>query len=436
MRSTRKHPPSTLRYAAVLVATLGLSFWVVAEASQQSPGPGGRHHDEEEGGEAFHEPAAQGETRCRGGSAGVYPCKNVDLLSFMPLSEIGGEGGAQGADIWGWTDPTNGREYALMALSTGTSFVDITNPADPVYLGHLPTHSVSSSWRDVKVYKNHAFIVSEAASHGMQVFNLKQLGKVTGPPVIFSSTAHYAEQGLSNSHNIAINEETGFAYIVGTNTCAGGLHMVKIKKPRAPKFAGCYSGDGYTHDAQCLVYRGPDSEHSGSEICFNANEDTLTIVDVTDKGNPRMLSRTSYSGVVYTHQSWTTEDQLYLLLDDELDERASANKTKTFIWDIVDLDAPKHIGTYAGKKKAIDHNLYIRDGFAYQANYQSGLRILDLKNIADGRLTEVAFFDIFPQGNQARFNGAWTVYSFFPSDVVIVSGIEQGLFVLHPHLLR
>ena len=184
------------------------------------------------------------------------------------------------------------------------------------------------------------------------------------------------------------------------------------------------------------MYRGPDSEHSRSEICFNANEDTLTIVDVTDKGNPRMLSRTSYSGATYTHQSWTTEDQLYLLLGDELDERTFANKTKTFIWDIIDLDAPNLIGTYTGKKKAIDHNLYIRDGFAYQANYQSGLRILDLKNIADGRLTEVAFFDIFPQGNKARFNGAWSVYPFFPSDVVIVSGIEQGLFVLHPHLPR
>ncbi len=430
-----KNTNSPFHYAAVVLATLAVSFWFVAEASQQSPGPGGRHHEEEDG-KPISEPAAQEETPCRGGSAGAYPCKNVDLLSFMPLSEIGGEGGAQGADIWGWTDPENGREYALMALSTGTSFIDITNPADPVYLGHLPTHSVSSSWRDVKVYKNHAFIVSEAASHGMQVFNLKQLGKVSAPPVMFSSTAHYAEQGLSSSHNIAINEETGFAYLVGTNTCAGGLHMVKIKKPRAPKFAGCYSGDGYTHDAQCVVYRGPDSEHSGSEICFNANEDTLTIVDVTDKGNPRMLSRTSYSGVVYTHQSWTTEDQLYLLLDDELDERTTGNKSKTFIWDIVDLDAPKHIGTYTGKKKAIDHNLYIRDGFAYQANYQSGLRILDLKNIADGRLTEVAFFDIFPQSNQPRFNGAWSVYPFFPSDVVIVSGIEQGLFVLHPHLPR
>ncbi len=436
MRSTRKHPPSISRYAAVFLATLGFSFWFVAEASQQSPGPRVLHHDEEEGGEAFPEPAAQGETPCRGGSAGGYPCKDVDLLSFMPLSEIGGEGGAQGADIWGWTDPENGREYAVMALSTGTSFVDITNPTDPVYLGLLPTQSVPSPWRDVKVYKNHAFIVSEAASHGMQIFNLKQLGRVTGPPVTFSSTAHYAGQGLGTSHNIAINEKTGFAYIVGTNTCAGGLHMVNIKKPKSPKFAGCYSGDGYTHDAQCVVYRGPDSAHSGSEICFNANEDTLTIVDVSNKNNPRMLSRTSYPGVAYTHQSWTTEDQLYLLLDDELDERTEGNRTKTFVWDIVDLNAPQLIGTYTGKKKAIDHNLYIRDGFAYQANYQSGLRILDLKNIADGRLTEVAFFDIFPEGNQARFNGAWSNYPYFPSGVVIVSGIEQGLFVLHPHLPR
>ena len=351
MTTTGKNTSSTFRYATVMLATLALSFWFVAKASQQYPGPGVRDHEEEEG-ESIPEPAAQEETHCSGGTAGAYPCKNVDLLSFMPLSEIGGEGGAQGADIWVWTDPENGRECALMALSTGTSFIDITNPTDPVYLGLLPTQTIASPWRDVKVFRNHAFIASEAASHGMQVFNLKQLGRVTGPPVSFSSTAYYAAQGLSTSHNVAINEKTGFAYIVGSNTCAGGLHMVNIKKPKAPKFAGCYSGDGYTHDAHCVVYRGPDSEHSSREICFNANEDTLTIVDVTNKSNPRMLSRTSYAGVAYTHQSWTTEDEIYLLLDDELDERTEGNKTKTFIWDIVDLDTPEFIGTYTGKKKS------------------------------------------------------------------------------------
>ena len=83
--------------------------------------------------------------------------------------------------------------------------------------------------------------------------------------------------------------------MVGTNTCAGGLHMIDIRKPRKPKFAGCFAGDGYTHDVQCVSYRGPDGAYGGKEICFAANEDTLTIVDVTDKSDPRMLSRTSYS---------------------------------------------------------------------------------------------------------------------------------------------
>ncbi len=384
----------------------------------------------------IEEPEALGPTRCQGGSAGPFPCSNVDLLSFMPLSSIGGDGTTHGNDLWGWTDPLNGREYALMGLTTGTAFVDITNPEDPLYVGLLPAQTLPSTWLDLKVYKNYAFIVSEAPGQGMQVFDLKQLRKVGAPPVVFSAVRHYEGNGLSTSHNIAINEKSGFAYVVGTNTCAGGLHMIDIRKPRKPKFAGCFAGDGYTHDAQCVSYRGPDGTHGGKEICFAANEDTLTIVDVTDKSDPRMLSRTSYSGVSYTHQCWITEDQHFLLLDDELDERSFGHRTKTYIWDIVNLDAPKHIGTYHSKKKTIDHNQYIRDGFTYQANYQSGLRILDLSEVANGRMREVAFFDIFPGGNRARFNGAWSVYPFFPSGVVIVSGIEQGLFILQPNLPR
>jgi choice-of-anchor B domain-containing protein len=323
-----------------------------------------------------------------------------------------------------------------MGLSTGTSFVDITNPEEPVYLGLLPTQVFASPWRDIKVYQNHAYVVSEAPGSGMQVFDLKVLREVRTPPVVFSNTAHYEGSGLSTAHNIAINEETGFAYIVGSNTCDSGLHMVDIRKPRAPRFAGCYGGDGYTHDAQCVSYRGPDAPYQGREICFGANEDTLTIVDVSDKSNPSMVSRTSYEGVGYTHQSWITEDQHFLLLDDELDERNFGHRTKTYVWDIVDLDAPRHIGTYLANRKTIDHNIYVRDGFAYQANYQGGMRILDLSRIADGQLNEVAYFDVFPDGDLTRFNGAWSVYPFFPSGVVIVSGIEQGLFILQPRLPR
>ena len=255
-------------------------------------------------------------TTCSGGMAGTYPCSNVDLMSFLDLADIGG-GSAN--DIWGWTDSSTGKEYAIMGRTNGTSFVDISDPVNPIYLGNLPPHSAVSISRDIKVYADHAFIVTEANNSGMQVFDLTQLRAVASPPATFSETKHYS--GFSDAHNLVINEDSGFAYAVGTNNCSGGLHMINIQTPTNPTAAGCFSADGYTHDAQCVNYDGPDLDHQGTEICFNSNEDTLTIVDVTNKAAPVMLSRTGYSGSRYTHQGWLTEDQAYFLLDDEEDER-------------------------------------------------------------------------------------------------------------------
>jgi len=152
-------------------------------------------------------------------------------------------------------------EYALVGRTTGTSFVDISKPGAPVYLGTLPPHTTTSTWRGIKVYANHAFIVSEAAGHGLQVFDLTQLRSVNTPPVTFSETAHYA--GFGNSHTVAVNEETGFLYAAGTNTCAGGLHMIDVRNPGTPVFSGCFGADGYTHDTQCVLYVGPHAAYTG-----------------------------------------------------------------------------------------------------------------------------------------------------------------------------
>ena len=369
-----------------------------------------------------------GKTPCVGGMAGTFPCHNVDLASFLPLSDIGG---GQVNDVWGWTDPLTGKEYAIVGRSNGTSFVDISNPEQPTYLGNLPPHSVDSVWRSIKVYADHAFIVSEADNHGMQVFDLTRLRNVAAPPVAFTENAHYA--GFRRAHTLAVNEATGFAYAAGSkDTCAGGLHVVDIRNPGAPVFAGCVGQDGYTHETQCVIYRGPDLEYQGHEVCFNSNEDTLTIVDVTNKSEPKQLSRTTYAGVGYTHQGWLTEDHKHFLLDDELDEKNTGVKSTTYIWNVADLDAPSMMGVYSGQSSAIDHNLYIRGSRAYQANYRSGLRILDITNVGAAGLSELAFFDVYPVDDAPQFSGAWSNFPFFPSGIVIVGGIEQGLFVLRP----
>jgi choice-of-anchor B domain-containing protein len=366
---------------------------------------------------------------CTEGMAAGFPCRDVDLLALLPHGDIGG---GSGNDLWGWTDPQTGREYALVGRSSGTAFVDISNPRTPIYLGNLPTHTADSIWRGIKVFADHAFIVSEAANHGMQVFDLRQLRAVQSPPVTFEETAHYA--GFGSTHTLALNTQTGFAYAVGTRTCEGGLHAVDVRDPAVPKTAGCFSLDGYTHETQCVLYTGPDADYRDREVCFNSNEDTLTIVDVTDKHAQRQLARVGYGGSSYTHQGWLTGDQRFLLVNDEGDERAFAHPTRTWIWDVSDLDAPALVAKYDGPTSAIDHNLYVRGNLVYESNYRSGLRVLNADGIANGQLTEVGFFDIYPQDDSPAFNGAWTSYPFFASGSVAVNGIEQGLFVLRPRV--
>ncbi|MCB0082174.1 MAG: choice-of-anchor B family protein, partial [Caldilineaceae bacterium] len=246
---------------------------------------------------------------CVDGFADIYPCNQVDLLAHLPYEMIGGKANN---DSWGWRDPLDGREYALIGARDGVIILDITTPDAPFYLGKLPTHSTSSSWRDLKVYQDHLFVVADYnPAHGMQIFDLRTLRGLqrASAPLVLHESAHYA--GFEDAHNLAINEESGFAYIVGSNTCDGGLHMVDIRTPMAPVAVGCYAGDGYIHDTTCVNYVGPDARYQGRELCFNASVTEFTIVDVTDKAKPTRIATYSGPGNAYIHQGWLTADQRY-----------------------------------------------------------------------------------------------------------------------------
>ena len=171
---------------------------------------------------------------------------------------------------------------------------------------------------------------------------------------VFEPTYLYTEFG--SSHNIVVNEESGYLYAVGTKTCRGGLHVIDIREPSDPQFVGCYDEDGYTHDSECVIYKGPDTEYTGHEICFNYNEDTLTIVDVTHKDAMKMISRYGYEGASYTHQGWLNADQSHLVLDDELDEQDYApldGHTRTMVWDVSKLNTPKLVSNFYSSEKSI-----------------------------------------------------------------------------------
>ncbi len=376
---------------------------------------------------------------CASGFATRFPCQSVDLMAQLSPIELGGPPPSLGgflSDLWGWVDPETDKEYALVGLTDGTAFVDVSDPVNPILLGTLPQTPGArpSAWRDIKVYQNYAFIVADnAGAHGLQVFDLTQLRNVPNPPAIFSMSAHYS--GVGSSHNLALNEETGFAYAVGGGTCGGGPHVVDVRDPLDPQFVGCYRGFSpgaadYTHDAQCVLYHGPDADYQGREICFLAvPSDEVLIVDFTDKDLPVLLARTSYPRGRYSHQGWLTEDHRTYLHGDEADESSFGFNTRTLIFDVTDLDEPTLLREYFSPAGATDHNTVVRGRYAYQGNYRAGLRILDLADPANP--VEAAFFDTFPANDATSLNAAWAAFP-FPSGTVAVSDIEQGLFVVQP----
>ena len=373
--------------------------------------------------------SSQQKTPCEDGMAGSYPCLGYDLLSRISISDFGSEAGN---DNWGWTDPETGKEYVLSGLDDGTAFVDISDPENPVLLGKLPTATDASWWRDIKVFKDHAFIVSEAQNHGLQVFDLTRLREVTSPQT-FTSDTRLTEFG--NAHNIWINEASGYAYVIGSELFQGGPAFINLADPKNPVLEGGYAEDSYTHDAQIVIYNGPDPEYQGRELLFGSNSDggennQIVIVDVTDKANPEKISSIIYSNGGYTHQGFLSEDQQYFFLGDELDELRFGSPTQIRIFDLTRLSNPLQHFTYFASVNAIDHNGYVKGDEFYLASYTAGLRVLDISQVAEKKISEKGFFDTYPFDNNPKFNGVWNVYPFFESGVIAIQDIDSGLFLV------
>ncbi|RDW67281.1 uncharacterized protein DSM5745_09147 [Aspergillus mulundensis] len=391
----------------------------------------------------------QGYKKCTNGTAGEYSCGNVDLLSFLSHQALGSST-REGNDVWGWTS-AEGREFGIVGQTDGVAFVEILEDGSLAYIGRLGSQTDPSTWRDIKVIGDHAYIGSEAVGHGLQIFDLNKLTTTSSlKPTVFSTTEDLTAwyDGFGSSHNIVAHEETNTIFAVGTSrslSCAGGLWMVDVSDPANPFSPGCASEDGYVHDAQCVIYKGPDEAYIGQEICFNYNEDTLTIVDITDRENPIQISKTPYVGASYTHQGWLVDenDHSYLLLDDELDEmdgtgEAANGHTTTYIFDIKDLSAPVHSGTYQSPVRSIDHNQYVVAGLSYQSNYGSGLRVVDVSSVFEdptaAGFKQVGFFDVHPEddeiGGEVEFVGSWSVYPYFKSGHILLNSIERGIYSL------
>ncbi|MBX3323071.1 MAG: choice-of-anchor B family protein [Phycisphaeraceae bacterium] len=352
-----------------------------------------------------------------------FAATGITLLSWIPLNNFAGNQ-SSGNDCWGYVSPS-GREYAIMGLRAGFGFVEITDPTNPVILTTIP--GPTSLWHDVKVIGHIAYGVSEGGS-GIQVMDMSNIdnGQVT-------LLRNQMTGGHTTTHNIVSNPDAGTLYLTGANIGNGGLVNLNLSDPTRPTIGNGWT-NMYVHDACVVSYH--EGPYAGREIAFCAsgqnggwNNTGLRIVDVTNKNNIFTVSTLLYSSPAYSHQIWVTPDKKYAYLNDELDEdNGLVPTTTTRIFDISNINSPFEVGTFTSNSPAIDHNLYVRDQFIFEANYTSGLRVFDASDPTSP--VQIAFFDTYPGNDGRTFNGAWSSYPYFPSGTVIVSDINRGLFVL------
>jgi choice-of-anchor B domain-containing protein len=374
------------------------------------------------------EAAAAGAAACKNGKAAGYPCKGIDLQSFLPAADLAG---ARIADVWGWVDPETKKEYALLGSTKGLLFVDVSNPKKPVYLGSLAGKADPTLiWQEIEIYKDHAFVVCDLSPCNLQIFDLTHLRGVEAAQT-FTPDSIFP---IPNAHSIDHNPKTGHLFVNGSLAVANGAPVIlDITSPKTPVPVGAIADDGYTHDSLCRNYHGPDKENKGKEICFNFNEDTITTYDVSNPAAPVQLSRVTYDNASYVHSGALSKDHSYLISTDEGDETGLGLRSTLYIWDVRNLAEPKMVGTYVAKSGAIDHNVYSNGTDAlFHASYTNGFRILDMSNAGAGKLKEVAYFDIMPESDAPDFDGSWAAYPFLPSGNVLVGGMGQGLFIVKP----
>jgi len=384
------------------------------------------------------------------GFASDFPCKKVDLVAYIDRQSLkipGGNAPRDVNDVWGWTS-SDGREIVIWGVREGVFFVELSAENNPIILGFLRSSgNINKLQRDVKAIGNYAYVGSESSNHGIQIFDMtKLLGprncvdntycKELNANLLYTGTPQFS---VKRTHNIVVNPDSNYMYLVGGTTgCNGGLHVVDVSNPLEPKFKGCFGEDGYVHDAHCVNYKGPDINYAGKEICACFNENTVTIVDVTNKADMKMVSKSGYDMDAYTHQGWFSSDHRHIVFGDEVDEMRNGFNTRTMVVDATDLKNLKNFKAFFGRTNAIDHNQYIVKGnehdYVFQSNYEAGLQILKAIDYDNANFEEVAYFDTTPTGNGREFKGAWSVYSYFKSGVVAISSLREGLFIVKPKL--
>lgn len=328
---------------------------------------------------------------------------NMSQLGYLDIPEMHG---MKCNDIWGYTDE-EGNEYALVGAENGVSIVDVTDPTNPTEVVWF--WGLESVWRDLKTVGDYCYVTTEAEA-GLWIIDLSPLPGSSELPVISYNGPEGGE--WSTAHNLYADDE-GYVYIFGAGRDNGGVIILDVATdPLNPIEVGTFD-DWYVHDG----FVRNDTGYFG-----HIYEGVFSIVDLTDKSNPVLISTLS-SPTFFTHNIWPSDDGNYAFTTDEV----SGGYIGAF--DISDPSAPKQIDKIQSSpgEGIVPHNSHVFGDYLVTSYYADGVVIHDIANPSN--MVEVANFDTSPLSSTATV-GCWGVYPYFGADKFIASDREEGLFVL------
>ena len=356
-------------------------------------------------------------------TAQLSPTVNMTFRSKMAF-------GMGCANICGYA--ANGKEYALVGNAQGMAIVDVTNPDVPVNLQQVT--GLTSQWREIKVYRNYAYITTEANGSGLQIVDLSTLPMAAAVKIYAGGDSILTN--IQRIHALHIDTAKGFAYLFGGNSVvtpiggsatntSGVAVVLDIKTdPWNPKFVGrsptiFNNNKDYIHDG----YVRGDTLYSG-----HIYAGYFSIIDFRDKKNPVVLN-TQTTPTNFNHNTWLSDDSKTLFTTDE--------NTGSYLgaYDVSDPTNIKFLDKIrsVGEAAPIVHNVHIINDFAVTSWYTEGVTIVDVHRPQN--LVQVGQYDTYAPV-ASGFNGCWGVYPYLPSGNLVCSNIGDTLTVLTPQYQR
>ena len=325
------------------------------------------------------------------------------------------------ANIYGYVDSL-GNEYALVGASLGLSILDVSNPSSPVEVIQIP--GPDNLWKEIKVRGKYAYVTSEGGG-GLQIINLSSLPDVGGI-TYHSWTGDGAIAGnLNTIHSLHI--DGNFVYLYGSSLFNGGAIVADLTDPWNPTYAGKYEfGTGssaYVHDG----YVRNDTLYAG-----HIYSGYFSVVDFTDKTNPIELA-SQFTPNNFTHNTWLSSNSNVLFTTDEVDNSFLTSYDVSDLSNITELD---RIQSNPGSGSIVHNTNIIKvqgNDYAVTSWYRDGFTIVDAGRPQN--LIQVGNYDTY-SGSGGGFEGDWGVYPYLPSGTIVVSNIDEGLFVFSPVYVR